>query len=110
MPKIVSANRLSDGIVVYLAAGASWQAALDDARLFTDETEAKAGLAAARDDARRNLVVDPFLVEVESGTDALRPVTLRNAIRADGPTIDYLHRAGLDPLLPADRSGPARNR
>lgn len=96
MPKIVSANRLSDGIVVYLGADGSWLGVLDEARVFTDETEAKAGLAAAREDARRNLVLDPFLVEVETGVGGLHPITLRNSIRARGPTIDYAHRAGFD--------------
>jgi hypothetical protein len=89
MSKIVSANRLCDGIVVYLGADGAWVTTLDEARAFTDETEAKAGLAAAREDARRNLVVDPFLVEVEVGADGLRPNTLRNSIRARGPTVDY---------------------
>jgi hypothetical protein len=89
MPKIVSANRLSDGIVVYLGGDGSWLGVLDEARVFTDDTEAKAGLGAAREDARRNLVVDPFLVEVQTGMEGLRPITLRNSIRARGPTIDY---------------------
>jgi len=93
MPKIVSANRLSDGIVVYLGADGSWLTSLDDGLPFADDTAAKAGLSTAREDARRNLVVDPFLVEVEveveSGAAGLHPITLRNAIRARGPTIDY---------------------
>jgi len=89
MPKFVSANRLSDGIVVYLGADGAWLAAWDEARPFADGAEAEAALAAAREDARRSLVVDPFLVEVESGAVGLRPITLRNAIRARGPTIDY---------------------
>jgi sulfite reductase (NADPH) hemoprotein beta-component len=89
MPKLVSANRLSDGIVVYLGADGAWRDTLEEARCFDDEAEAKDGLVAAQDDARRNLVVDPFLVAVESGAEGLRPITLRNAIRARGPTIGY---------------------
>ncbi len=89
MPKIVSANRLSDGIVVYLGADGAWLSALDKARLFGDDSAANAGLAAAREDARKNLVVDPFVVEVEHGGEGLRAITLRNAIRSRGPTVDY---------------------
>ncbi len=89
MPKIVSANRLSDGIVVYLGADGSWLTSFDDARFFADDTEAKAGLSAAREDVKRNFVVDPFLVDVETGAEGQHPITLRNAIRARGPTIDY---------------------
>ncbi len=89
MPKIVSANRLSDGIVVYCGADGAWVATLEDARACADDTEANAALVSARGDVRRNLVVDPFLVEVEAGAEGLGPITLRNAIRARGPTIDY---------------------
>jgi sulfite reductase (NADPH) hemoprotein beta-component len=110
MPKIVSANRLSDGIVVYLGAEGAWLGALDEARVFTDATEAEAGLAAAREDARQNLVVDPFMVEVATGEGGLRPITLRNSIRAQGPTIDYAHRAGFDRISRPDRERPARDR
>jgi hypothetical protein len=89
MPKVVSANRLHDGIVVYLGADRAWRDGLDGAEAFAEETEAKAALSAAREDVGRNLVVDPFLVDVERDSEGLRPITLRNAIRARGPTIDY---------------------
>lgn len=89
MAKIVSANRLSDGIVVYRGDDGSWHEDLNAAHRFSDKAEAEAGLAAAREDVGQNLVVDPFLVEVEASPEGLRPLSLRNAIRAAGPTIDY---------------------
>lgn len=89
MPKIVSANRLPDGTVVYLDRDDAWTPSIDLARAFVDDTEAAAGLTRAREDARRNVVIDPFLVPVEADTASPRPLSLRDAIRARGPTIDY---------------------
>lgn len=103
MPKIVSANRLADGIVVYLGRDRSWLENLDLAQCFAGDVEAAAGLAGARDDARRNLVVDPFLVEVEPGEEGPRPLGLRDMIRARGPTIDYAP-SGRPETARADRS------
>jgi hypothetical protein len=103
MPKIVSANRLADGVVVYLGRDAQWVESLNHARAFDDEGSARAGLTKAHEDSIRNLVVEPFLVEVELDARGLRPVTLRNAIRAGGPTIDYAPRASA-PAAPIDRS------
>lgn len=92
MPKIISANRLADGTVVYLGPDRSWTEVLDHADCFTDDAAAD-GLTLARDHVKRNLVIDPFLVEVTAPEEGPRPVSLRNRIRARGPTVDYLPRA-----------------
>jgi hypothetical protein len=103
MPKIVSANRLADGIVVYLGPDGRWLETANLARIFDDQKAADEGLVQAREDATCNLVVEPFLVEVEAHAEGLRPVTLRNAIRAGGPTVAYAPRA-CAPTAPEDRS------
>ena len=41
MPNVVTANRLTDGIVVYLAPDGSWTEDLDRARLAETEEETK---------------------------------------------------------------------
>ncbi|WP_020176409.1 DUF2849 domain-containing protein [Methyloferula stellata] len=89
MLKIISANRLQDGIVVYAVAEGSWTADIDQAKRFTSEAEIEAGLKQAKTDEKRNLIVDPFAVDVEAEAKGLEALTLRNAIRAKGPTIDY---------------------
>lgn len=90
MPKVVSANRLADGVVVYVGRDGTWLEKLDQARVFASKEGAEEGLVAARNDARRNLVVEPSLVEVAEDAAGLHAVTLREAIRARGPTIDFM--------------------
>src|ERR1700730_10489710 len=92
MPKVISANRLADGIVVYAGRDGSWFERLSQAKIFASKAEAEAGLLVAQKDAKRNLVVEPVVVEVTEDTSGLRAVTLREAIRARGPTIDFLPR------------------
>jgi Protein of unknown function (DUF2849) len=121
MPKVISANRLADGIVVYAGLDGSWSEQLSQAKIFAAKAEAEAGLLIAQNDAKRNLVVEPVVVEVTEEASGLRAVTLREIIRARGPTIDFLPRTsafahGADPppansdkrdpnaLLPVPRS------
>ncbi len=102
MPKVISANRLADEIVVYVGCGGSWLERLSQAKIFATTAEAEAGLLVAQNDARRNLVVEPVVVEVTEDASGLRALKLREAIRALGPTIDFLPRThaiahGADP-------------
>jgi hypothetical protein len=92
MPKVISANRLADGMVVYAGRDDSWAVRLSQAKVFASKAEADAGLLVAQNDAKRNLVVEPVVVDVTEDTSGLRAVTLREAIRALGPTIDFLPR------------------
>ncbi len=92
MPKVICANRLADGIVVYAGRDGSWSERLSHAKVFAGKAEAEAGLLIAQNDAKRNLVVEPVVVEVAEDASGLRAVTLREAIRARGPTIDFLPR------------------
>lgn len=89
---VISANRLADGVVVYLDPNGSWAQGLSGARIFPTKAEAEAAFLAAQEDAKRNLIVEPCLVEVKKDPAGMRPVTLRETIRAQGPTIDFLPR------------------
>jgi hypothetical protein len=84
--RILTANRLIDGIAVWYAGEAGWSEDFDQAEVARDaETEArleavgKAGLAS-------NLVVDVDLIDVVEDNGRFRPVRLRERIRAAGPT------------------------
>lgn len=92
MPKVISANRLGDGIVVYAGRDGAWATRLSQAKIFASKTEAETALLVAQNDAKRNLVVEPVVVEITEDASGLRAVTLREAIRALGPTIDFLPR------------------
>jgi Protein of unknown function (DUF2849) len=97
MPQVVTANRLADGIVVYAGRDGAWATRLSQAKIFASKAEAQAGLLFAQNDAKRNLVVEPVVVEVAEDVSGLRAVTLREAIRALGPTIDFLPRTHVAP-------------
>jgi sulfite reductase (NADPH) hemoprotein beta-component len=90
MLKVISANDLADGTVVYFKSEGAWTKEITQAKTFTSDDEIAAGLALAKADEKRDLIVDPFAVDVLSKDGHLEAVSLRNAIRANGPTIKFL--------------------
>ncbi|MCZ6603977.1 MAG: DUF2849 domain-containing protein [Alphaproteobacteria bacterium] len=81
----VTANRLGDGSVVYLAPDGSWSEALDGAARAADEEAAKALLAKAV--AEPLVVVEPYLIDVTETGQGLELVNVRETIRAAGPSV-----------------------
>lgn len=87
MTQILTANRLTDGRIVYHAADGGWAESLDRARVFAAE-EADEAEAAGRRDEDARLIVGAYLFPVEAGEGAIRPLSMRERIRASGgPTI-----------------------
>lgn len=86
--KIITANNLGDGLVVFLTAGGGWSTALADARVVgpADLAEATA-YAKSQHDAR--IVVEPYEIDVTVADGVATPVRLRERIRAVGPTVAY---------------------
>jgi len=85
--KIVTANRLTDGAVVYLTAGDGWSEWVGEARIAASEEESAAILALAERPQQRVRVVGPYLMEVAEEGGKPRPVSNREIIRAEGPTV-----------------------
>lgn len=89
MQQAFTANRLSDGRVVYLTAAGGWSEDFDKSVLCTDEDEIseyqkRAELAAVADE-----VVEPYVIDVETGPRGARPSRYREVIRAFGPSVDF---------------------
>ncbi len=82
---LVTANRLRDGVPVYRTAD-GWSPAIDDSRLVA-EPAAEALLVEAQAGPKPLPVVAPYLVEVTVEQGKVRPLALRERIRAFGPTI-----------------------
>jgi hypothetical protein len=82
MPNVVTANRLVDGIVVYLASEGGWTEEIGRARLAEteDETKTLEALAAKDVAARKVVAVYPMEVAVRDGT--VDPLSVRERIRA----------------------------
>jgi hypothetical protein len=95
--KILTANRLADGLVVYLTETDRWTEAISSATVARD-TGAEQRLLAfgARSVAARH-VVDAYLIDV-ADAGPVRPLRFREAIRANGPTVE----------TPRDAAAPQR--
>jgi hypothetical protein len=85
--KIVTANRLTDGEVVYLAPGGNWSNSLSDARLLSDGSDQERHFRLAEQDVTRRLVVGPYLMNVVHDRAGIRPLSQREHIRATGPSV-----------------------
>lgn len=87
--KVLTANRLGDGIAVWLDANGQWTERLQEA-FVARHAEAVAALEeAGRRAFASNIVLDVNVIEVEEKDGKLRPLRLRERIRAEGPTIAY---------------------
>lgn len=83
----LTANRLSDGIVVYLTAGDRWSESLQEADVAEGKEAAEALLARAEPSVADNTVVEPYLFEVVKEDGAIRAASVRETIRQAGPTV-----------------------
>lgn len=85
--KIVTANRLLDGAVVYLGQSGGWVERLSEALPLASAQAADARLTAAAADVKARLIVEPYAFDANLADSALRPLRVREVIRAAGPTV-----------------------
>ena len=83
--EIVTANRLSDGRVVFMTR-VDWSTSIDQAEVLESKPAVEAALARAAADAAGNRVVDVYAIGVVRENGSLVPTRLRERIRAEGPT------------------------
>lgn len=87
-PKVITANALLSGEVVYLTADDQWSAHLSEADLLTDEADAQVRLLDA--EKRSDEVVGVYLVDMAPGANGPEPTHFREAFRRTGPS-NYAH-------------------
>ena len=87
MPQVLTANRLIDGEVVYLDAGDGWVERLDKAALLATPADGERALATGMQAETDRKVVHAYLFDVTGKGEALKPVKMREIIRAAGPTV-----------------------
>jgi hypothetical protein len=86
--QVVTANRLRDGVIVWLTPELAWSEDFAEGKPLRDETEAKAALEAAGLDVKARLVVGPYLAEFAETPEGLQATSARERIRASRlPTI-----------------------
>ncbi len=86
MLQVLTANRLSQGEVVYWSAAKGWVSALAEADAMDDAT-AEAALKGAAEWVRKREVVAAYLFDVRNEAGKIVPVKQREIIRAKGPTV-----------------------
>ena len=84
--KVVTGNRLRDGIPIYFTGAGRWSPDVNDA-LHVEAAGADGLLADALAGPRPHPIVAPYLIDTVAADGAIRPTTLRERIRAFGPTV-----------------------
>lgn len=92
--KILTANRLLDGISVWFSVNGEWEENIRDGLIARHDDAVKALESAGEQALADNRVVDVALIDVEETSNGIRPLRLRERIRSEGPTIKYLPVSG----------------
>lgn len=87
-PQVLTGNLLSDGMVVFLGADGSWRNDIKTAQLAQSPEDAATLEAEGAQAAKANLIVDPYLVEVEVTDNGPVPVEFRERRRITGPSVN----------------------
>lgn len=86
-PKVLTANALASGEVIYRTADGGWCGEHMRAELIEDEALAEERLAEAKDDIA---LVGPYLADAIPSPGGPQPVHFREAFRTRGPS-NYFH-------------------
>lgn len=87
-PKVITANALIEGDVVYLTADDNWTRDLRHADMITDEADAQLRLLTA--EAQTETVVGVYLADANPGDTGPQPSHFREDFRRTGPS-NYFH-------------------
>jgi len=84
--QILTANRLADGAVVYLTPVGTWATDIRQSVVAREEKAASALLARGQKDVEAAVVVGAYLIAALEDADGPRAQSLREQIRAAGPS------------------------
>ena len=87
-PKVITANALLEGDVVYMTSKGMWTRCLEEAEILTDEADAQVRLVEASAEVAE--VVGVYLSDVKEGENGPEPVHFREDFRRTGPS-NYRH-------------------
>lgn len=85
--QLVTANRLRDGIAVFLTRSGTWSEKIDEAALALEPQAAAALEARAKDDEKATLVTGSYLIDAERRAGRIRAALIRERMRTLGPTV-----------------------
>jgi len=84
--QVVTANRLTDGNVVYLAQDGSWTRAIADAEVADTDVTINTLLQRAADAEANQEIVGVYAIDVSIDGTSVKPTNYKEVIRAKGPT------------------------
>lgn len=84
--KVITANRLLNGDVVWLAENGAWVERITLAKVFEGKDAVAEGLAEGAEAEKAQEVVAVYDMDVTIEDGVIVPVRLREKIRASGPT------------------------
>lgn len=87
-PKVITANHLLEGDVVYLTADDRWTRYHAEAELLTDEAHATIRLLEAQ--RQVDTIVGAYLADAKDGPKGPEPTHFREVFRTRGPS-NYAH-------------------
>jgi hypothetical protein len=88
--KVITANDLGDGLVVFLDHDGGWTHLIAESRVVEDGPDLDGALAYAKQQHDARVIVEPYPIDVTVTGGVPIPQRLREKIRADrGPTILY---------------------
>ncbi len=81
--QMITANRLSDGMVVYFTAGKGWSETFAQGAVWNDKESAETALNESKESVKARIVVEPYLFDVAVTDAGPKPTSARERIRAD---------------------------
>lgn len=81
----MTANRLTDGTVVYFT-GSRWSIEIQDALVSDDNEDLE---KKAFENIENENLISVELIKIDANENQLTPITMREKIRSAGPTINY---------------------
>ena len=96
-PKVLTANHLLDGDVIYWSPEGDWVGQFEDALYLDDETRANALLAQA--ERQQEVIVGPYLADARLVDGKPAPAHFRETFRTRGPS-NYDHGKQQDAARP----------
>ena len=86
--RMIIANRLTDGRVVFMSERGGWVNEIADGVLLHGKQDAAQRLLDAQQAVEENVIVEPYIIDVQTGSGQPRPVLVRERIRAFGPSVE----------------------
>lgn len=86
-PVVATSNDLASGAVVFREANGRWSGDIGRAEVAETPEAGESLLARALADQEGCLIVEPALIEIAREGGFVRPLALRELIRASGPTV-----------------------